>query len=46
VRRLGELAARTVLGLELGLVALWVVLASLLSLIAGRVSDWNAISRS
>ncbi|MDX6566490.1 MAG: hypothetical protein QOE10_2152, partial [Gaiellales bacterium] len=46
--RLRRLAARTaslsVLGLELPLLALWGVLGTILSLIAARVTDWNAMT--
>ncbi len=37
----GRLSAVSVLGLELPLLALWFVLATILALVAGRVDDWN-----
>src|SRR5205823_7929875 len=44
VARLRQLAAGPVLGLELGIVALWIASASVLSLVTARVADWNAMT--
>src|SRR5262245_23859994 len=42
--RLLRLAQRSVLGLELGLLALWLVLASILAVVTAQVADWNAMT--
>ena len=41
VDRLRQLAVRSVLGVELGLIALWALLATILSVIAAQIRDWN-----
>ena len=39
-----RLASRSVLSLELPLIGLWVVLASILSVVTAQVRDWNAMT--
>ena len=41
VDRLRQLAVRSVLGVELGLIVLWIGLAAILSTIAAQIRDWN-----